>query len=150
MESYVTWLLPRRMGFSRLVHIGACISASFPSVAQQRSLVWMDRGQCFWGWTFGFFSPLAVMHNAAVHPHVRVGIFISLGSVPRSGIVGSCGHSRFTFGTAVGLLSTASAPRARPATGRQDFRPARPRRPSPLALFFLASSHAQGVTPPRG
>ena len=49
----------------------------------------------------GGFQILAVINNAAMHVHVRVFewmcIFISLGSIPRSRVSGSCGKHMFSF-----------------------------------------------------
>lgn len=49
----------------------------------------------------GGFQILAVINNAAVDVHVRVFewmcVFISLGSIPRSRISGSCGKHMFGF-----------------------------------------------------
>lgn len=65
-------------------------------------------------WTFGWFSPLAILNNAAINicvwVSVRVPAFISLGHILRNGIAEAYGNSTFNLQETTKSVPTAVVP----------------------------------------
>lgn len=101
--AFCDWLLSLGRMFLRFMCVLACISSSFWFFLFLHSFV---------GGHLGGFSFLVTGSRAAVSVRVQVFVWtlvvISLGRVPRSGIVGSYGH-RLVFCGAARLLSRVAA-----------------------------------------
>ena len=99
---FCVWLLSPSAVFSRLIHVGAGVGASFLLRAAWPT-GWTHRPLCIQpsaGGRLGCFPLLVVVNSAAVN--IRVHIFVwtpvpsSLGYLPRSGIAGSYSNSVFS------------------------------------------------------
>ena len=97
--TFFVWFLSLSIMFSRFIHVVAYISISVLIMAKY-SIIWLYTILFIYLSVVGhlvFFYFLAITNNAFVNICVRIFVwiyvFISLGYIPRSRIVGSYGNS---------------------------------------------------------